>query len=217
MYRNFSSITLFVLLGLVGLNGSAWAQRSAPDLAKPLKNAERAMKAMFEGPPVKKLRVVNHEFNIYLAKSTVRGKIVTLEGRISHHLSFRPDDQIRYKIVKVNGVITSVRYKVNRGGFSKLVKKYQRILDPMMKAKIPILKSADMVEALKKLGRFYDGKWETALSRLLATAAIRLDATGGDGLSKSSGQVRHRRGSSSISDRRKARRRDLRGRKRGQN
>ncbi|MGH9894819.1 MAG: hypothetical protein ACREA0_23140, partial [bacterium] len=60
-----------------------------------LSNFEKAMKAAVEGPEVKKIKFEKHEFNVKPVKITggrVSGGVV--KGHISHHLSWRDDDQV---------------------------------------------------------------------------------------------------------------------------
>jgi hypothetical protein len=77
----------------------------------------RAMKAALEGPEVKKVKPERHEFNvkpIKVEKLADGLKIIGEDGHhISHHLSFRPDDQVRYTaMVNNDGVLQSLDVKV---------------------------------------------------------------------------------------------------------
>ncbi|MAG56527.1 MAG: hypothetical protein CMJ83_09575 [Planctomycetes bacterium] len=180
-------MTLSALLMIPMLAGTAPAQGPSA------KARERAMKALFGGPKVKKLRLRGHQFNIYPAKIQKRGSQVVMSGRMSHHLRWRPDDQITYRIVKRNGVVTSMKVKINRGGFAKLAGRYWKYLK-LLNPKTALVKKGTVVSTMRKLGRLVDGNWGSASSYILATAALRLDSQGKDSLSSGSRTKRSSRG-----------------------
>ncbi|MGR5979273.1 hypothetical protein ACT7DJ_17515 [Bacillus cereus] len=43
-----------------------------------------------------------------------------MNGQISHHLSYRLDDQVYYRFVKENGEIKNLEIKIDRGGWTKI-------------------------------------------------------------------------------------------------
>jgi hypothetical protein len=48
------------------------------------------------------------------------GNQTIVNGQISHHLSFRLDDQVYYRFVKEDGVIKNLEIKIDRGGWTKI-------------------------------------------------------------------------------------------------
>ncbi|SHL23904.1 hypothetical protein SAMN04487918_1011834 [Bacillus sp. bc15] len=67
-------------------------------------NLETAVQAALNGPEVKKIKVFEHEFNVKEIEVVNLGagkKYV--KGQISHHLSFRPDDQFYYEFTVQDG------------------------------------------------------------------------------------------------------------------
>ncbi|MFP3360336.1 methyltransferase, partial [Planococcus sp. SIMBA_143] len=69
-------------------------------------NLETAVNAALNGPEVKKIKVFEHEFNVKEIEVVNLGagkKYV--QGQISHHLSFRPDDQFYYEFTVQDGKV----------------------------------------------------------------------------------------------------------------
>ena len=84
-------------------------------------------KAVKEGKETKKVKTYNgHEFNIkpvtVTPKSGLSGFVV--KGQLSHHLSFRSDDQFYYTVeIDRSGTILKFDEKIDRGGLTKMVLK----------------------------------------------------------------------------------------------
>jgi len=132
---------------------------------------ERAMKAVFKGPEAKKLEVMDHEFNVKPASISRNGKKRTANGQISHHLSFRPDDQMYYTIVKQGDIVTSQEVKVARGGVSPLVAPLISAASAYMGKPVP----PDKVEEVGRgLGRLVEGSWDEVAQLIVANVALRL-------------------------------------------
>ncbi|MEJ9127221.1 methyltransferase, partial [Bacillus cereus] len=69
-------------------------------------NLETAVKAALYGPEVKKIKVFEHEFNVKpIEVVDLGGGKKYVKGQISHHLSFRPDDQLYYDFTVKDGEV----------------------------------------------------------------------------------------------------------------
>ncbi|MGH0791337.1 hypothetical protein ACQVTU_27350, partial [Bacillus cereus] len=88
--------------------------------AIPMNNLDKAVQAALLGPEIKKLKVFDHEFNVKPAYISKLGNQTIVNGQISHHLSFRLDDQVYYRFVKEDGVIKNLEIKIDRGGWTKI-------------------------------------------------------------------------------------------------
>lgn len=126
---------------------------------------EKAAKHALNGPEVKKLKVLGHEFNVKKAqiKRTTDGTIV--QGQLSHHLSYRPDDQLYYTIKKSGGKFTSIDMRIDRGGLAPYIGKATsyRLSDAA---------GGDATAIAQRLGRFFDGKWESGADVIVATIVL---------------------------------------------
>jgi len=82
-----------------------------------MNNLDKAFQAILLGP---KLKVFDYEFNIKPAYISKMGNQTVVQGQISHHLSFRFDDQVFYRFVKEDEVIKNLEIKIDRGGWTKI-------------------------------------------------------------------------------------------------
>lgn len=132
---------------------------------------ERAMKAVFKGPEAKKLEVMDHEFNVKPAEIQRNGKRRTANGQISHHLSFRTDDQLYYTIVKEGDVVKSQEIRISRGGAAPLVAPLISAASAYLGKPIP----PDKVEEVGRgLGRLVEGSWDEVAQTLVVNIGMRL-------------------------------------------
>jgi hypothetical protein len=128
---------------------------------------EKAVRAALYGPEVKKLKVNGHEFNVKKAKITASATGTTITGQISHHLSFRPDDQLYYTIRKFKGKVVSVSIKIDRGGLAPYVAKFASKY-------LGIEFAQSQIESLlRELGAKIDGKWESAAELIVTAVAVK--------------------------------------------
>lgn len=120
-------------------------------------------RAAINGPEIKKLKVVGHEFNIKKADvSRMPNGDRKIIGQISHHLRMRKDDQIYYTIIKdKKGKIIKMEKVVERGGGT-------RTLLPVIQAAGIYAGKPIPANAIKSLGDSFgqlsDGEWEKAAS-----------------------------------------------------
>lgn len=146
---------------------------ATPALAGKVENA--VYKAVVDQKQTKKVKAYGHHFNIKPVKVTRNGTGYIVEGRLSHHLSYRKDDQYRYT-VKVNyrGDIIEMEEKINRGGLTSVLAKIP--IGEILKKKSETAKDAPVDSktinsAIKKAGRWigrkYDGKWEVAARKVV--------------------------------------------------
>ncbi|EOQ10167.1 hypothetical protein [Bacillus cereus] len=132
-------------------------------------NLDLAVQAALVGPEVKKLSVFDHEFNVKPAYISKVGDKTLVNGQISHHLSFRPDDQLYYRFVKENGEIKDLEIKIDRGGWTKIAAPIGAILAAYNG--LPI--KPDLLEKIgQQLGGVIDGKWEYAAEAIVAAIGL---------------------------------------------
>lgn len=131
---------------------------------------DQMVQAALHGPELKKVKYIKHEFNVKKARITYPADGVTrIEGQLSHHLSFRPDDQFYYTIEKKRGHIISVDFKIDRGGLAPYVGKLAK--------EIPIVGVAheEIEQVIRKLGQKVDGSWESEAELIALAIAMRVD------------------------------------------
>ncbi len=132
-------------------------------------NMEKAIHAALTGPEMKKLNVMGHEFNVKPASITKKDNITNVFGQLSHHLSYRPDDQLFYRIVIENGEVKNVDIKIDRGGWTSLSAPFLATL--AKQNDIPV--TLDTLQSLgQKLGSYMDGKWEPAAEAIISSIAL---------------------------------------------
>jgi hypothetical protein len=91
-------LTLFGLAATLTLSASV-------AMADPL---ETCVKAAIRGPEKKFQRVHGHEFHCKPVQSvSLPGGAKKISGQLSHHLTWRPDDQVYYEFVMRNGTIVA--------------------------------------------------------------------------------------------------------------
>ncbi|MED3157301.1 methyltransferase [Bacillus thuringiensis] len=130
-------------------------------------NLETAVKAALYGPEVKKIKVFEHEFNVKpIEVVDLGGGKKYVKGQISHHLSFRPDDQLYYKFTKKDGEVTGFEFHIDRGGWTPIVAPLLSILAAYNG--IPVNPN-DLNSLGQQLGKVIDGSWEHA-GQSIATA-----------------------------------------------
>lgn len=136
-------------------------------------NFETAMKAALQGPEKKKLKIFDHEFNVKPVEVSQQDKQTTVIGQISHHLSFRKDDQVFYRIVKEDNEVKDIKVEISRGGAAPFVAPLISGLAALKGVSIP----PDKIEAVgQQLGKAIEGKWEDTAQFLIANIALRVDA-----------------------------------------
>ncbi|MCQ6530461.1 methyltransferase [Bacillus mycoides] len=137
--------------------------------AIPMNNLDKAIQAALLGPEIKKLKVFNHEFNAKPAYISKMGNQTIVNGQISHHLSYRIDDQVYYRFVKENGEIKNVEIKIDRGGWTKIAAPIGAIIAQYFG--IPI--TPDLLSQIgQQLGALADGKWEYAAEAIVAAIGL---------------------------------------------
>ncbi|QEG34242.1 hypothetical protein [Bythopirellula goksoeyrii] len=156
---------VFRLVGIVSLVLIAMATFTLSVHAET--RLELAAQHAINGPEVKKIKVMNHEFNIKKARVVRTDNSTTITGQISHHLSFRDDDQVYYTISKSNGRVTSIEIKIDRGGLAPYA---SQVAGKLLGVKI----LEEKIEStIRELGRSYDGNWESAADAIVATIALK--------------------------------------------
>ena len=95
---------------------------------------------------------------------------MTATGHISHHLSWRPDDQIYYTVVKESGVVKKIDVRINRGGWAPIAAPVISALGAYYGG---VAIPPDQVEEVgRRLGKILDGSWEAAVEFLIGRIAI---------------------------------------------
>lgn len=161
-------------------------------------NFEKAMAAALGGREVKELKIDKHEFNIKPVKISREGDKIKVSGQnghqISHHLSFRDDDQVFYSFDKVGDSIENLEINIEEG--VKLGEIIRVVLDI-----IQILKDAEKSDSAKsdsarstrtslfgatakkavnneifeKTKVMLDGTWENEAKFLITNIALRVN------------------------------------------
>ena len=84
------------------------------------KALEKALNAIFDGPEKKKVKIKKHEFNFKPIEIRRENESIFVNGNnghhISHHLRFRPDDQIFYEFeITADGTVEDLEVKISKG------------------------------------------------------------------------------------------------------
>ncbi|MEK4418678.1 MULTISPECIES: methyltransferase [Bacillus] len=137
--------------------------------AIPMNNLDKAVQAAMLGPEIKKLKVFDHEFNVKPAYISKKGNQTVVNGQISHHLSFRLDDQVYYRFVKEAGEIKNLEIKIDRGGWTKITAPIGAIIAQYFG--IPITPNL-LSQIGQQLGTLTDGKWEYASEAIVAAIGL---------------------------------------------
>jgi len=134
---------------------------------------EASMEAGLYGPEKKKIDIYGHEFNVKPMRCSVVDKgTISCQGHISHHLSYRPDDQVYYTIVKEGNVIKEVTKSVDKGGAAPLLAPIASVIAQAYGIKG--LTPEQATDVFQRLGRLLDGRWETSSDFIIANLAIRM-------------------------------------------
>jgi hypothetical protein len=139
--------------------------------AIPMNNLDKAVQnfALLGDLNKKKLKVFDHEFNVKPAYISKLGNQTIVNGQISHHLSFRLDDQVYYRFVKEDGVIKNLEIKIDRGGWTKITAPIGAIIAQYFG--VPI--TPDLLSQIgQQLGALTDGKWEYASEAIVAAIGL---------------------------------------------
>ncbi|PHD70388.1 methyltransferase [Bacillus toyonensis] len=137
--------------------------------ATPMNNLDKAVQAALLGPEIKKLKVFDHEFNVKPAYISKKDNQTVVNGQISHHLSYRIDDQVYYRFVKENGEIKNLEIKIDRGGWTKITAPIGAIIAQYFG--VPITPNL-LSQIGQQLGALTDGKWEYASEAIVAAIGL---------------------------------------------
>ncbi|WP_439328625.1 methyltransferase [Bacillus cereus] len=169
-------------MGLTGLaeSSSALAMEKNPIQPKEVQvsiqqsaqaNLETAVNAALHGPEVKKIKIFDHEFNVKPIEVVNLGEgkqYVT--GQISHHLSFRPDDQLYYNFTVQDGKVTGTpQYHIDRGGFTPFAAPLLSIIAAYNG--IPVNPN-DLNAIGQQIGKVIDGSWEHAAQSIATVVSL---------------------------------------------
>jgi hypothetical protein len=131
---------------------------------------DKMVAAALHGPELKKFKYINHEFNVKKAKITDRVTGITkIEGQISHHLLFRPDEQFYYLIEKQKGRITKAEFKIER---ETLAPYASRLTKALPQNGIP---QTELDRTLRQLDERRDTTWECEAEFIAFAIALRVD------------------------------------------
>lgn len=121
-----------------------------------------------------------HHFNIKPVKAVRTAEGYLVKGQLSHHLSYRKDDQYFYTMrVSRTGTIIDLKEKVNRGGITSVLKQLPvgDLIKAKTKSKVKVDKKTSkeaIVAAGKWLGRHIDGKWELSARKVAVTVGLQV-------------------------------------------
>jgi len=133
---------------------------------------EEALEAALHGPEKKKLKIFGHHFNVKPIEISVGGETTTIFGQLSHHLRWRPDDQVYYTIVKEHGAVISIERKIRRGGWVPIIARIVAVVGAIFQVPIPPDEVESVGFGIKDL---IDGSWVSVADFLIAQVAIRAD------------------------------------------
>jgi hypothetical protein len=160
-------------LTIIATSIVAGASFAAPAYANSkLENAVLA--AVEQGKETKKVKTYNgHEFNIKPVKATRigGGGGFTVSGQLSHHLTWRSDDQYHYTIqIDRAGTILKFDEKIDRGGLTSMLLKLPvgELVENYSGKNVPApIAEKGIEEAGRWLGSKLDGKWEGAARKVV--------------------------------------------------
>jgi hypothetical protein len=159
--KNLAAVAGLVLAAMFSMASSASAQLSSID---------KIVNSALNGPEIKKAKLSKHEFNIKKVKiSDYVDGVIKIEGQLSHHLSFRDDDQFYYTFEKRDGKITKAEFKIDRGGLAPYAGKLAK--------ELPVvgLLQEEIESFTRRLGRKLDGSWEDEAESIAYQIALRVD------------------------------------------
>jgi hypothetical protein len=133
---------------------------------------EVALEAALHGPEKKRLRIFRHHFNVKPVEISSEGERTTIFGQLSHHLSWRPDDQVYYTIIKENGAIRSITRQIDKGGWWSILAPIISVVGPILGLPIPPEQVAEVGEHVKDI---LDGSWQSVADFLITQIALRVD------------------------------------------
>ncbi|HDR3896848.1 methyltransferase [Bacillus sp. FSL W7-1334] len=132
-------------------------------------NLDIAVQVALLGPEIKKLKVFDHEFNVKPAYISKKENQTVVNGQISHHLSYRLDDQVYYRFVKENGEIKNLEIKIDRGGWTKITAPIGAIIAQYFG--VPITPGL-LSQIGQQLGTLTEGKWKYALEAIVTAIGL---------------------------------------------
>jgi hypothetical protein len=134
-------------------------------------NLETAVNAALNGPEVKKIKVFEHEFNVKEIEVVNLGaEKKYVKGQISHHLSFRPDDQFYYEFTVQDGkVVDKPVFSIDRGGWTPFAAPLLSILAAYNG--IPVNPN-DLNTLGQQIGKVIDGSWEHAAQSIATVVSL---------------------------------------------
>jgi len=131
-----------------------------------------ALTALY-GPEATRLRVMGHEFNVKMATIEHVGSSTTIRGQLSHHLSYRPDDQVYFVIRLENSRLDQISTDTHRGGLAPIVGPIAAVIADYFD--VPI--DGDMAtSALRAIGASIDGAWESVADAIVTDAGFKAAA-----------------------------------------
>ena len=131
-----------------------------------------AIKAAIDGPQKKKLKVFDHHFNIKPVEIKRDGDRITVNGHISHHLRWRRDDQVYYRIIKDGNKVIKIERDINRGGWAGMAAPIVAAVGTYLTG-VPI-PPGEVEKVGRTIGSAVDGSWEGACDAIIANVALRV-------------------------------------------
>lgn len=177
MKRITSSIIAGTALVAVGLTTTLPAfAGSALDTA--------VFRAVSNKKETKKVKTYNgHEFNIkpVSVSRLSGGRGYKVKGQLSHHLSFRTDDQYYYTVeIRPDGTIVKFDEKIDRGGLTTMILKLPvgEFVNLKTNGRVPPAVTNTVIEeAGRWLGGRLDGKWEGAARKVVLQIGMQVAET----------------------------------------
>ncbi len=153
------------------------------------KALEKALRAIFDGPQKKKVKIKKHKFNFKPIQIQRSGGRLLVNGnkghQISHHLKWRPDDQVFYEFeVSRTGKIENIEVKISKGSdkLMEWVEKAAKLIEIIGEMKEgggqAKADSADLERAIRAgdPAILLNGGWRGEAMFVIATTMFRLAA-----------------------------------------
>lgn len=141
-------------------------------------------RAVSDKKETKKVKTYNgHEFNIkpVSVARLAGGRGFQIKGQLSHHLSWRKDDQYHYTVeIKPDGTITKFDEKIDRGGLTTMILKLPvgEYVNLKTNGKVPPQVTNKVIEESGRwLGSKLDGNWEGAARKVVLQVGVQVAET----------------------------------------
>ena len=134
-----------------------------------------ALAAAEDGPEIKAIELMGHKWNVKpanISRITTDGvDIITISGRISHHIPFVLDDQVDYVFEFSNGEMTKNDISIKEQPYAAILSQILRIIQKFAPINLPI--ELDIIdEVISQIEDDLRGDWEDAANRITTKLSL---------------------------------------------